>query len=180
MERSLLANRALQLTLLYLSVLVLPTIGIAYAFCTECPYPPAEPGSVWDRSRPPAGVVKYLQDELAIGPDGRFRGSVANIVGMPGGELMRRMGVAEDVPVLLGTHGDRLAYYFRSFDPHFSMTGFWELRIPTLEDDSQVVTPPFYFLVSRALMRPQDNHALDWQVFSVARPCAHGRPRRGS
>jgi hypothetical protein len=117
----------------------------------------------------PKGIVKFLEEELAIREDGRFRGSVANLIGVPGGPLMDRLGVPEEAP-FEKWHIEFLDGYYRTFDPHLHLSGLWDLRIPTLENNSHMVTPPFHFLVSRALSRPQDYHSRNWALATLARP----------
>ena len=106
------------------------------------------------------GIVKFLEKELAIRDDGRFRGSVVNLIGVPGGPVMDRLGVPEeeaepfDKSLIEAFDG-----CYKSFDPHLSLAGLWDLRIPTLENNNHMVTPPFHFLTSRVLSRPQDYHS---------------------
>ena len=116
-----------------------------------------------------AGIVPFLQQEIAIRDDGRFRGSVANLIGVPGGPVMARCGVPEEAP-FNKEHILFLDQYLRQFHPSLTMSGLWDLRIPTLEDNNHLVTPPFHFLVSRALSRPQDYHSRNWAVVTLARP----------
>jgi hypothetical protein len=114
-------------------------------------------------------MVEFLRDEIAIRDDGRFRGSVANLFGIPGGPLMDRLGYPEESPCdkqqLMFLDG-----YLRSYDPHLPMSGLWDMRIPTLEDNNHVVTPPFHYLLSRLLSRPQDYHSRNWATLSALRP----------
>jgi hypothetical protein len=167
-----LRHRALRPALVYASILALPLAGtvvpIRVARARMISHQP-----VWaNRSIPPpdtGGIVRYLQRELALPKDGRFRGSVGSIVGVPGGETMARAGVPESAPFNKGNLILNVEY-FKTFDRHFSLTGFWDLRIPTLEDNNHMVTPPFHFLVSRALSRPQDFHSRNWAVITKANP----------
>jgi hypothetical protein len=114
-------------------------------------------------------MVEFLREEIAIRDDGRFRGSVANLFGIPGGPLMDRLGYPEESPCdkqqLIFLDG-----YLRSYDPHLPMSGLWDMRIPTLEDNNHVVTPPFHYLLSRLLSRPQDYHSRNWATLSALRP----------
>jgi len=114
-------------------------------------------------------MVQFLREEIAIRNDGRFRGSVANLFGIPGGPLMARLGYPEESPCdkqqLMFLDG-----YLRTYDPHLPMSGLWDMRIPTLEDNNHVVTPPFHFLLSRLLSRPQDYHSRNWATLSALRP----------
>jgi len=114
-------------------------------------------------------MVEFLREEIAIRDDGRFRGSVANLIGIPGGPLMARLGYPEESPCdkqqLMFLDG-----YLRSYDPHLPMSGLWDMRIPTLEDNNHVVTPPFHYLLSRLLSRPQDYHSRNWATLSAIRP----------
>ena len=114
-------------------------------------------------------MVEFLREEIAIRDDGRFRGSVANLFGIPGGPLMARLGYPEESPCdkqqLMFLDG-----YLRTYDPHLPMSGLWDMRIPTLEDNNHVVTPPFHFLLSRLLSRPQDYHSRNWATLSALRP----------
>lgn len=114
-------------------------------------------------------MVEFLREEIAIRDDGRFRGSVANLFGIPGGPLMARLGYPEESPCdkqqLMFLDG-----YLRTYDPHLPMSGLWDMRIPTLEDNNHVVTPPFHYLLSRLLSRPQDYHSRNWATLSALRP----------
>ncbi|MEY2498934.1 MAG: hypothetical protein QOD12_2490 [Verrucomicrobiota bacterium] len=164
---------AIRLCLAYASVLALPLVGLAETM-----------GEMNDRrahgqpilanpqvsdTAPPVGIVKYLRDELALPQDGLFRGSVTSIAGVPGGGLMNHLGVPESAP-FDKNHIGVIGGYFRGFDPNFFMTGLWNLRIPTLEDNNHLVTPPFHFLLSRALSRPQDFHSRNWAMITKADP----------
>ena len=60
--------------------------------------------------------------------------------------------------------------HLRWWHPYLTMSGLWDLRIPTLEDNNHLVTPPFHFLVSRALSRSQDYHSRNWATVTLARP----------
>ena len=117
----------------------------------------------------PMHIVQFLQDELAIAEDGLFRGSVANLIGVPGGPLMDRIGVPEEAP-FEKNHLMFLDAYRRSFHPYLAISGLWDLRIPTLEDNNHLVTPPLHFLFSHLLSRPQDYHSRNWALVTVARP----------
>lgn len=114
-------------------------------------------------------IVEFLREEIAIRDDGLFRGSVANLFGIPGGPLMARLGYPEESPCdkqqLMFLDG-----YLRTYDPHLPMSGLWDMRIPTLEDNNHVVTPPFHYLLSRLLSRPQDYHSRNWATLSALRP----------
>ena len=114
-------------------------------------------------------MVEFFREEIAIRDDDRFRGSVANLFGIPGGPLMARLGYPEESPCdkqqLMFLDG-----YLRSYDPHLPMSGLWDTRIPTLEDNNHVVTPPFHYLLSRLLSRPQDYHSRNWATLSALRP----------
>jgi hypothetical protein len=114
-------------------------------------------------------VVAFLKDEIGIGADGRFHGSVANITGVPGGTLMAARGVPEATPFGKAQINFR-EQYLRTFDSHLFLSGLWDLGIPSLEDNSHLVTPPFHFLVSRALSRPQDFHSRNWEMITKATP----------
>jgi hypothetical protein len=114
-------------------------------------------------------MVEFLREQIAIRDDGRFRGSVANLIGVPGGPLMARLGYPEESPCdkqqIMFLDG-----YLRTYDPHLPMSGLWDMRIPTLEDNNHVVTPPFHYLLSRLLSRPQDYHSRNWATLSALRP----------
>jgi hypothetical protein len=151
----------------YLGVLVLPAMGMMMV-AAKAQASPAE-------SAPPAvagtqGIMPTLREELAIRPDGVFRGSVATIAAVPGGEVMNRYHVPADAPYNKEMLSFGWGNYLRTFDPDLFMTGLWNSRIPTLEDNNHLVTPPFHFLVSRALSRPQDFHSRNWAVITKANP----------
>lgn len=165
-------------------VLLLPALGIWSVTAAPRPAhaefslvsgltPPLAAASPPDSTPAEAGanrtVVQFLRDEIAIRDDGRFRGSVANLIGIPGGPLMARLGYPEESPCdkqqLMFLDG-----YLRSYDPHLPMSGLWDMRIPTLEDNNHVVTPPFHYLLSRLLSRPQDYHSRNWATLSALRP----------
>jgi hypothetical protein len=118
----------------------------------------------------PGGVVsRLLVPMLSLQGDGRFRGSVVTLAVIPGGETLRRAGVPDDAPFTKDFINFRGAY-LRSFDPMLYMTGLWEMGIPTLEDNSHLVTPPLYYLYSRCLSRPQDFHSRNWTLCTEANP----------
>jgi hypothetical protein len=177
-QRGSLAKRfvlspAIRLSLVYASVLALPLLGLAETM-GEIRERQAKGKLILANAQtakptPTIGIVKYLQDELALPQDGLFRGSVVSIAGVPGGALMDHRGVSESAPFDKDNIGV-MEDYFRSFDPNFFMTGFWNLRIPTLEDNNHLVTPPFHFLLSRALSRPQDFHSRNWAMITKADP----------
>lgn len=179
-------------------VLLLPALGIWSVAATPRPtsddfelvggLTPALPAAAPAGSQPPAAanadedasllanvhqvnrtIVEFLRDEIAIRDDRRFRGSVANLFGIPGGPLMARLGYPEQSPCdkqqLMFLDG-----YLRSYDRHLPMSGLWDMRIPTLEDNNHVVTPPFHYLLSRLLSRPQDYHSRNWATLSALRP----------
>ena len=164
-----LASPAWRVPLRYWLVLALPALGLGYTLAAR----PAQ-RIPWDLQhaddRDRGGVVKdFLRKEVALGADGRFLGSVACILGVPGGNLMNRLGVPAETPLTKDIMLTADAY-FRSFDPNLHMIGLWNQRIPTLEDNSHLVTPPFYYLTSRALSRPQDYHSRNWAVVTKAHP----------
>jgi hypothetical protein len=179
-------------------VLLLPALGMWSVTATPRPtsddlelvggITPALPAAAPAGSEPPAAdnadedasllanvhqanrtIVEFLRDEIAIRDDGQFRGSVANLFGIPGGPLMARLGYPEESPCdkqqLMFLDG-----YLRSYDRHLPMSGLWDKRIPTLEDNNHVVTPPFHYLLSRLLSRPQDYHSRNWATLSDLRP----------
>jgi hypothetical protein len=118
----------------------------------------------------PGGVVsRILVPMLSLQGDGRFRGSVATLAVIPGGEILRRAGVPEDAPFTKDFINFR-GQYLRSFDPMLYMTGLWEMGVPTLEDNNHLVTPPFYYLYSRCLSRPQDFQSRNWTLCTQANP----------
>jgi hypothetical protein len=150
-------------------VLLLPLFGAA---SVRANHPPGFSALTTARrlpSRAPTGIVKLLQDNLAIAGEGRFRGSVANIAGVPGGELMTMKGIPEAAPFTKEMIGF-IGQYLRTFDYNLYMTGLWILGIPTLEDNNHLVTPPFHYLVSRALSRRQDYHSRNWAWITKANP----------
>lgn len=173
LTKHLALSPAIRLCLVYALVLALPLLGLAETL-GEMKDRRAHGQPVLANTQPvnPApvvGIVKYLRDELALPRDGLFRGSVVSLAGMPGGALLNKRGVPESAPLdknLIGVLGD----YFKSFDRNFFMTGFWNLRIPTLEDNNHLVTPPFHFLLSRALSRPQDFHSRNWALITKINP----------
>lgn len=118
----------------------------------------------------PGGVVsRLLVPMLSLQGDGRFRGSVATLAVIPGGEILRRAGVPDDAPFTKDFINFR-GGYLRSFDPMLYMAGLWEMGIPTLEDNNHLVTPPLYYLYSRCLSRPQDFHSRNWTLCTEANP----------
>jgi hypothetical protein len=163
----------IRLCLVYALVLALPLLGLAETLGEmkdrRAHGQPMLANTQSANPAPSVGIVKYLRDELALPRDGLFRGSVVSIAGLPGGALLTKRGVPESAPFdknFIGVLGD----YFKSFDRNFFMTGFWNLRIPTLEDNNHLVTPPFHFLLSRALSRPQDFHSRNWALITKVNP----------
>lgn len=112
-------------------------------------------------------VSKVLVPNLSIQSDGRFRGSVATLACIPGGQIMRKAGISNDAPFTK----DNINFsgrYLRTYDPMLYMTGLWEMNIPTLEENNHLVTPPFYYLFSRNLSRPQDFQSRNWTLCTRA------------
>ena len=164
---------AIRLSLIYAAILALPLLGLAETIGEmkdrQAQGQPVLANTQSAHGAEPVGIVRYLQTELALPRDGLFRGSVTSIAGVPGGHLMSRLGVPESAP-FDKNHIGVIGGYFRSFDPNFFMTCLWNLLIPTLEDNNQLVTPPFHFLLSRALSRPQDFHSRNWAMITKADP----------
>lgn len=96
---------------------------------------------------------------------------MATVAGIPGGGILNRLNVPESAP-RTKEHINYLGFYLKSFDPCLfgPLTGLWNNRIPTFEDYNHLVTPPLYFLISRALSRPQDYHSRNWALISTAKP----------
>ena len=118
----------------------------------------------------PGGLVsRALVPSLSIQSDGRFRGSVATLACIPGGQIMRKAGIAENAP-FTKENINFLGRYLRTYDPMLYMTGLWEMNIPTLEENNHLVTPPFYYLFSRNLSRPQDFQSRNWTLCTKANP----------
>lgn len=118
---------------------------------------------------PAMGFIKYLEEQIAVPNDGRFRGSAALLLCVPGGGVMDKCGVPGSKPFDKESV-NRREFYGPTFSPDFNLTGLWKHKIPTLEDNNHLVTPPFHFLVSRALSRPQDFHSRNWSLISKANP----------
>jgi hypothetical protein len=114
-------------------------------------------------------VSKVLVPNLSIQSDGRFRGSVATLACIPGGQIMRKAGISDDAP-FTKENINFLVKYLRTYDPMLFMTGLWEMDIPTLEDNTHLVTPPFYYLFSRNLSRSQDFQSRNWTLCTKANP----------
>ena len=118
----------------------------------------------------PTSLADYLRDELAIGANGRF----ARVASEPDGYPRRtasgvQRGYPEESP-FKKAHIVFIDQYLRRLDPRLPMSRLWDQRIPTLEDNNHLVTPPFHYLLSRALSRPQDYHSRNWAVATKARP----------
>jgi hypothetical protein len=60
-------------------------------------------------------VSKILAPNISIGPDGLFRGSVAMVAAVPGGEIMRRAGIPSETP-FQKDHILFLSRYLRSYE----------------------------------------------------------------
>ena len=173
LAKHLVLSPAIRLSLVYASVLALPLLGLAETMGEirerQAKGKPILANAQTAKTTPAVGIARYLQDELALPQDGLFRGSVVSIAGVPGGALMDHRGVPENAPFDKANIGV-VEEYFQTLDPNFFMTGFWNLRIPTLEDNNHLVTPPFHFLLSRALSRPQDFHSRNWAMITKADP----------
>lgn len=166
-------GNGINLLLVYTSILILPVLGLTMvireASRAEAQQKPLFPNATVAPRSKPGGVIRHLEQELALTEDGRFRGAVASVLAVPGGGFLSRRGIIGRVP-FSKEHIYLLLEYFRSFDPHFYMVGLWDLNIPTLEDNCHMVTPPFHFLVSRALSRPQDFHSRNFALITKANP----------
>jgi hypothetical protein len=114
-------------------------------------------------------VSNILIPAVSIMSDGRFRGSVATVACVPGGGILRKAGVSKEAP-FTKEHIIVLCQYLRTFDPMLYMTGLWEQNIPTLEDNTHIVTPPFYYLISRCLRRAQDYQSRNWTIPTIIKP----------
>jgi hypothetical protein len=154
----------------YALILVIPLGALAYGYRVRG-------WGVWLRQwlqvseelREDGPILGCLKKELAIPPSGEFRGSVATVVCVPGGPLASRLGFADDAPWTkknIGTVPGALL----SFHPQLFITDLWELGIPTLEEYNQLITPPFYFVFSRALSRPKDYQSRNWAFVTLPRP----------
>ena len=118
----------------------------------------------------PGGLVsKVLVPNVSIQSDGRFRGSVAMLACIPGGQIMRKAGIPDDAP-FTKENIQFSVKYLRTYDPMLFMTGLWEMDIPTLEENNHLVTPPFYYLFSRNLSRSQDFQSRNWTLCTKANP----------
>jgi hypothetical protein len=118
----------------------------------------------------PGGLVsKVLVPNVSIQSDGRFRGSVAMLACIPGGQIMRKAGIPDEAP-FTKENIQFSVNYLRTYDPMLFMTGLWEMDIPTLEENNHLVTPPFYYLFSRNLSRPQDFQSRNWTLCTKANP----------
>lgn len=153
----------------YRAVSAVPICGIVFVLLSrDCNLPYMSYGKD-TRLYPLTGIAGYLHDQLAIGNSGLFRGAVASLVGVPGGGMMRQMKIPDDAPYEKWNIA-LVELYFRPYDPHLSMCGLWDIGVPTLEDNNHLVTPPFYFLISRALSRSQDFHSRNWTTITRVRP----------
>jgi hypothetical protein len=118
----------------------------------------------------PGGLVsKVLVPNVSIQSDGRFRGSVAMLACIPGGQIMRKAGIPDEAP-FTKENIQFSVKYLRTYDPMLFMTGLWEMDVPTLEENNHLVTPPFYYLFSRNLSRPQDFQSRNWTLCTKANP----------
>jgi len=147
--------------------LLLPSIGLAALGAKAVRHTPEPVDS--RRIGSDTTILSILQREIAIRQDGLFRGSVSLIAGVPGGEVMTHKGVPESAPFTK----DDLTFsveYLKTFYPSMNLTGLWNLHIPTLEDNSMLVTPAFHYLISRALSRPQDYHSRNWTLSTKPDP----------
>lgn len=82
---------------------------------------------------------------------------------------MQKAGIPDDAP-FTKENINFLGRYLRTYDPMLYLTGLWEMGVPTLEDNNHLVTPPYYFLFSRVLARPQDFQSRNWTLCTKANP----------
>ena len=116
-------------------------------------------------------ISNFLQDKLGISlSNSVFRGSIATVVGVPGGPVATRLGFSSSAPWQKANTDLVPLYLRRTFDSNLDLVGLWGLGIPTLENYSQLVSPPLHYVFSRALSRPIDYHGRNWNIVTLVRP----------
>lgn len=95
---------------------------------------------------PPCPLVLDLRDRVGLNPGAPFRGSVATFTGYRN---------KPDGACWTDFHFDDSVLY-RELGCELRAMGLWYHGIPTLHEYNQMMTPPFYFMTSRILARPQD------------------------
>jgi hypothetical protein len=133
-------------------LLAFATIAVGCVFSIA---PAAEPDFA---SEGPTPVTEYLAARIAVTPGEPFRGREATFTGY------------RDKPPGIGWFDlDLLAQYRATRNEHH-LAGLWEFDIPTIQDDSALMSPPLMALASRLLARKGDRQYRD--VVLLTRPDA--------
>jgi hypothetical protein len=74
------------------------------------------------KKEPDGLVSRALVPNVSIQSDGRFRGSVAMLACIPGGQIMRKAGIPDDAP-FTKENIQFSVKYLRTYDPMLFMTG---------------------------------------------------------
>jgi hypothetical protein len=103
----------------------------------------------------PSAITRYLQAHIGLRPGDVFRGRAVTLFPPAPGraEASWDSMIASDVAVYAKTGNDR------------RFVGLWAFGIPTLQEYSQIIAPPTYFWLTRAMSSADDkqdmrNHAL--------------------
>lgn len=116
-------------------------------------------------THPEASILDHLEKALSLKPGGIFHGCVASFYAnsrYKGNAVGASILQAESAPWVkpngIGWHDQYLfdLTLSTSLGTNLRNIGLWERSIPTLFDYSHFIPPPFYAVVSRLLMRPQD------------------------
>jgi hypothetical protein len=89
-------------------------------------------------------ITEALQAQIQAEPDAPFRGRELTISGVWGRDSIS-WGDLKDIPE-----------QDKAFGNEHRLGGLWEFRIPTLQANSQFISPPMYLVASRLLARPAD------------------------
>jgi len=104
----------------------------------------------------PSSVLEFLQSQIGVQPGSPFRGYVTNIIGVHDSGISRLARRTSHTPYSKWYFAIVREYLMRTFGSSHYFGAMGKLGIPTVEEYSQLVSPPFYYFVSRLLCRPYD------------------------
>jgi hypothetical protein len=108
-------------------------------------------------------IVDVLSREIALRPGELYRGSVATILGGPGGSLRPLLGLSPNEPLRGGQFESFLRLAAESGSSH-DLLDLWWWNIPTLSEYGQGVSRPLMFYMSNFLSSPGDATELNFAL----------------
>lgn len=99
---------------------------------------------------PVTPLIDRLREEIQLQPGGLFRGSVATILGAPGGTLRSELQMSETTPLIAGQFEKFLAAAAKSGSTH-DLLDLWNFDIPTMSEYGQGISRPLAFFANAFL-----------------------------